>query len=225
MAIAGARMTWQNLPGWSQDITDGPDAFYPWLAKQLPPNALHIEVGAFCFRSAGCLATLRPDVTVLCVDPWEADYKHLAGVDLVDLGGLPEDADILQRMPFYEAAMFLLKKHCGDLKNLRHVRNVLTGVMCFQPADAIFLDSDHTYDSGLSDMKRASEMLKPGGILSGHDYEYQLNGVKDPRFNPNPLFPGLVRAIDEYAATNRKRVVVGTGSKTEWSTCYRFEDL
>lgn len=216
-------MGWQNLPGWSQDITDGPDAFYPWLATQLPPNSSHLEVGAFFFRSAACLATLRPDVTVYCVDLWDPNYKHLAGVDLVDLGGTKEDADILQRMPFYEAAVTLLAKH-APLPNIKFERERLQDrAWRKQSMDSIFIDADHTYEAGTADLLAAAPLLKPGGILAGHDYVYTLDGKPDPRFNPNPLFPGLVRAVDEYAAANGKRVVVGTGSKTEWSTCWRLE--
>lgn len=62
-------------------------------------------------------------------------------------------------------------------------------------------------------------------ICEGPDAFYPWLAKQLPRFTTNPLFPGLVRAVDEYAAANGKRVVVGTGSKTEWSTCYRFEDL
>jgi hypothetical protein len=220
-------MTWQQLPGWSSDIVDGEGAFYPWLAKQLPPNAVHVEVGGFFFRSAACLATLRPDIKVLVVDPWETDYKHIVhGVDLVSLGGLPEDADILGRMPFYDAAIHLLEKHCPELfmqQRFLIARDTYDKVTHI-PADSIFIDADHTYESGIADLTRAASMLKPGGLICGHDYEYQTDDKADPRFNPNPLFPGLVKAIDKYAAAHGKNVIVGTGNKLEWSTCWRLED-
>lgn len=215
-------MSWRNLPGWSSDIVDGPDAFYPWLAKQLPHHAVHVEVGVFMFRSAACLAALRPDVTIVCIDPWEDDYKHLAGVDLVDLGGLKEDADILNRMSFYDAAITLFNKHIAYAPNMVICRTKFGGVNLL--ADSIFIDADHTWASAYNDLRLADTMLKPGGILCGHDYTYTVDGKPDPRFNPNPLFPGLVQAIDEFAQAKGKRVVVGAGSKTDWSTCWRLED-
>jgi len=53
--------------------------------------------------------------------------------------------------------------------------------------DFIFVDADHSYEGCLADMRAWWPKLKPGGIFAGHDYS-------------TVDFPGVVRAVDEFAA-------------------------
>ncbi len=36
--------------------------------------------------------------------------------------------------------------------------------------DWIYLDTDHSYETTLSELRLAAPKLKPGGLLAGHDY-------------------------------------------------------
>jgi hypothetical protein len=214
-------MGWRALPGWTSDI----ESFYPWLAQRIPRDGVFVEVGVFLGRSIALMHSLRPDLDIYGVDIWEADYRHIKhGCDLVSLGGLPEDADVLQRMPFYDAFQFLMRKHAPyAFERINWLRMQYPQAM-HPLADAVFVDADHTYEAGMADLTHAKSRLKSTGLLTGHDHEYRINNVRDPKFNPNPLFPDLVRAIDEFAASNNKRVIVGVGHPTEWSTSWRMED-
>ncbi len=210
-------MTWDNLPGWSEDIL----RFNPYLLSRIPEGGTYVEVGVFLGRNISMIHDARPDLNLYGVDIWAPDYRHLAGVDLVDLGGLPEDADILQRMPFYEAFQFLMQKHAPDAyTEITWLRGNYHEV-AHPPADVVFIDADHTYEAGMRDINRAFELLKPGGVVAGHDYHYIREGALDPRFTT--LFPGLVQAIDEQAASRGKRVASGCGDD-KWSTCWILED-
>ncbi len=50
--------------------------------------------------------------------------------------------------------------------------------------DFVFIDAEHTYEGVYQDIAEWRPKLRPGGLLSGHDY----NGKR---------FPGVRRAVDE----------------------------
>jgi hypothetical protein len=50
--------------------------------------------------------------------------------------------------------------------------------------DFVFIDADHSYEAVAADIDAWRSKIKPGGILSGHDYGH-------------PRFPGVDRAVDE----------------------------
>lgn len=51
-------------------------------------------------------------------------------------------------------------------------------------ADLVFIDGDHRYETVLADIDLARALVRPGGIIAGHDY-----GHRD--------WPGVQRAVDE----------------------------
>jgi hypothetical protein len=44
-------------------------------------------------------------------------------------------------------------------------------------ADFIFIDGDHSYGSVKHDINKAVSLIKPGGVICGHDYHWR--GVKE----------------------------------------------
>lgn len=53
--------------------------------------------------------------------------------------------------------------------------------------DFVYIDADHTYESVRDDIREWSKKVRPGGIVSGHDY-YEFRSGKG----------GIIRAVDEY---------------------------
>jgi predicted O-methyltransferase YrrM len=53
--------------------------------------------------------------------------------------------------------------------------------------DFIFIDGDHSYEQCRKDIVNYLRFVKPGGILSGHNYH------KDP----NSAHPGVHKSVDE----------------------------
>lgn len=63
--------------------------------------------------------------------------------------------------------------------------------------DFVYIDACHQYESVLEDITIWSRKVKEGGILSGHDYCTQY-------------WPGVIRAVDEFASNHNHQVQHGT---------------
>lgn len=63
------------------------------------------------------------------------------------------------------------------------------------PFDLIFIDACHKYEFVHNDTQRAISVLAPGGLIVWHDYG---------------MFPGVSRAVDEFAARGRPVAIKGT---------------
>lgn len=59
--------------------------------------------------------------------------------------------------------------------------------------DAVYIDADHSYDGVKSDLQLSLKKVKDGGIIMGHDYT-------------NAMFPGVVKAVDEFCLNNNLKI-------------------
>ena len=75
-----------------------------------------------------------------------------------------------------------------------------------QPLDFIYIDADHHYSAVLQDIKIASEIVRPNGVIAGHDIQY--SSVK--------------RALDEYC---RERSISKTEKSRDWWFFNKKESL
>ena len=65
--------------------------------------------------------------------------------------------------------------------------------------DFVFLDAQHHYEAVREDLEAWHPKIRPGGILSGHDYlDGTLNGCRY----------GVGRAVREFADAHARRIVV-----------------
>ena len=67
---------------------------------------------------------------------------------------------------------------------------------CFDDGelDFVFIDAEHSYEAVKADIEAWWRKLRRGGLLIGHDY--------DPA-----RFPGVCRAVDEFAEPKQRRIV------------------
>jgi len=70
--------------------------------------------------------------------------------------------------------------------------------------DWIFIDCDHTYGGVMEDLQAWVPKVRPGGLISGHDWEHPC-----PRW-------GVKRAVEDYIATEALKVKIGTGLDYTW---------
>ena len=140
-----------------------------WLAEHASFSRVVVEVGSFKGRSTRVLADNVASAlgdgakgVIYAIDPW----KHMGGV----------------RRNFE-----------ANLQDHIRAGRVSTWAMTFEAAfptlrgltaDLVFIDDDHVYESVRRHIELGRHLVRPGGILSGHDYH-------------RASWPGVTRAVDE----------------------------
>jgi predicted O-methyltransferase YrrM len=160
-----------------------------WLAGQASRCQVVVEVGSFKGRSTRALADHCPGV-VYAVDPWGGTYFNDSGKPH---GGITDTA---QRGTF-EANMAPHVETGRVVPVQSTLAEALARDLATVKADLVFIDGDHREASVRSDINNALTILRPGGIISGHD------------FGRRP-WPGVERAVLErfaFQSVNRCRSI------------------
>ncbi len=115
-----------------------------------------VEVGVLKGQYTEVLCRANPDAKIYGVDPWQAyaEYK-----DFVDQG-------MLDRFRA-EAQTRLAPCNCSLIRKFS-----MDAVDGFEDGsiDAVYLDGNHEFPHVVEDIYRWGAKVRPGGILSGHDY-------------------------------------------------------
>jgi hypothetical protein len=129
------------------------------------------EVGVADARNSTTICQRVPGVQLLCVDTW-APYRGNRR------GGPKEQHDgnyalAKERLAPYNAE--LIKGYSMDI-----VRAIP-----LESLDFVYIDGNHSFDYVMQDVIEWAKRVRPGGIVSGHDY-YHFRGA------------GVVEAVDVY---------------------------
>ena len=145
------------LTGWLKPIE------HKWLSAHAQHTKRVLEVGSYRGRSTTALLSAEH---VWCVDLW--DTKAVGERD-------------------YEAFMRNMKPYMDRITVLRgDSHTVLDGLIRSSAAwfDMAFVDACHDYRFVYGDILRCKRLVRPGGLLCGHDYNARA-------------WPGVVKAVDE----------------------------
>jgi hypothetical protein len=153
------------------------------ILKRLPDGPVKgAEIGVF----AGALSAellKRKDLTLLMVDSWagaeNSDYIGDSGDFHAGLTQAEQDRyceATKQSVKFAGARGWIMRR-----PSLEAAALVEDGFL-----DFVFIDADHSYEGCRADIQAWMPKLKPGGLLSGHDYD-----------NPDFQKFGVKRAVDE----------------------------
>jgi predicted O-methyltransferase YrrM len=174
-------MTWQESVAWRPEIEGYSEDILPFftaIEHLIPKGGTYLEVGVYKGRSFRFMRELRPDLYMIAVDPWTDESvaaSHGTG-DAVYASFLES-----MRGTSYTSVV-------GTLANMSPYHS-----------DFIFLDGDHNYPGVCADIIAARKILRPGGILAGHDYAGEngvVQAVNEIRLPVNvsdwdgPLLPG-----------------------------------
>jgi hypothetical protein len=166
-------MAARDIPGWNSDITPWAE----WIAPRIPQGGTYLEVGVFLGASLATMGELRPDITLIAVDPWEAPAAPgwIGVEESIFKGHVAEHGDL------FLAFLANMMKHAPDtLRRTRVIRGTARNVGLSTPVDMLFVDGAHSYEAVLDDLRAFAPQTR--GIVSGHDYDN----------------PEVAQAVDEY---------------------------
>ena len=133
-----------------------------WLYDELKDSKFHAEIGTYCGRSLLASCSGMRNAKVVAVDNF-SDWSAPQWVESVLQA-------TLQLVPS-TVSVSLLK--CMSIDAARH---------CYamqQKFDSVFIDACHEYAECKADIEAWSPLVKPGGLLCGHDYWTAHVGVMD----------------------------------------------
>jgi len=164
-----------------QDTSIGLTAHYNPLAKLINDKNYKsvIEIGTAYAGNAFHLLTHTDINSIVCIDPY-LYYPAMPGFTCQG------EYDTL-----FEFAKFRL---LPSLKQVYFIRKTSReAINELGPVDLIFLDGSHEYEDVKWECENYSKLVKPGGVLSGHDYD---------------IFEGVNKAVNEVFG-NKVNVLPG----------------
>lgn len=150
------------------------------------------EIGVFAGRMSRAMLELKPDMRLYLIDPWSSSHSSEGYRETGDF-----HADMSQREHdrYYRVARdavqgfdaTIVRKYSADAAE------------DFPDAffDLVFIDGDHSYEGCRADIINYLPKVKPGGYLSGHDYN---------NFDYNF---GVNHAVDEFVTIREKELELG----------------
>jgi hypothetical protein len=153
-------------PGGSTDILP---AMADLLLPMIPRGGVYVEIGVFFGRNLSFVGLMRPDLTLVAIDPWDEGF--------IDAGEVLPVGPDLERCRKYGGlfAAFLgtMQEHAPEvLARTRVIRAPShRGMLVLEDnaADLVFIDGAHDAKSVGVDILEAMRVCKPGGIIAGHD--------------------------------------------------------
>lgn len=142
----------EEIEGWF-DFKD----LYMLAIQSCTKNGCIVEVGAWKGKSASFMAVeianRRKDIDFYVVDTFKGSIEHT-----------PEEVERL-----YET-------YIENTKGLQIRTLVMESVEAakeFTAVDFVFIDASHEYDDVIADIQSWYPKIKKGGVLAGHDYEWE----------------------------------------------------
>jgi predicted O-methyltransferase YrrM len=141
-----------------------------------------VEVGSWLGDSAIAMGDPKYCEYVTCVDTWQGsasdqtrDFKNAIGCD-----------DRLQKIFSWNIRNAACKIGLAEVRFINLPSVEAADEYQDNPADIIFIDADHTYESCKADIEAWLPNLSPDGVMIGHDYK-----------TSNDQFPGVDNAVHE----------------------------
>jgi hypothetical protein len=160
---------YKNIHGWvDHDLLE----LYSHAVQINDDNSHFIEIGSWKGKSASYMcveiANSGKKIKFDCVDPWTGSEEH-------QQGKMYEDQDVLNGTLFdtFTKNMESVKEY---YKAVRLPSVEAAKLYEDESLDFVFIDGAHDYDSVCADIKAWLPKVKPGKILSGHDWP--VGGVK-----------------------------------------------
>lgn len=137
-----------------------PEIELEWLAKQASTHEKILELGSFLGRSTRALCD-NTSGFVTAVDLWTQEGNKL-------------EADYVE---VWKQFQHNLSEHLLTTKLVTFKTTTDEAIKRIKSTgykfDFIFIDADHSYEQVRKDILGCKELLSDGGILSGHDFNWE----------------------------------------------------
>ena len=164
-------------------------ALAAWF-RRLPMPIVGAEVGVFDGHTSENLLRALPQLSLWMVDPWKPfPGQEVFGEMNVERFEQMKDA-ALWWTEFARDRRFVLPEASPGAAS-RFADGSL---------DFVFIDGDHFYESVRADLQAWWPKVRPGGLLTGHDYGIFLDTTGEW---------GVRRAVDEFAAAVAGEIELG----------------
>ncbi len=152
------------------------------------------ELGVFVAMMSRRLLA-RKDLHLFMVDSWSAVHSE----EYHATNDFHAKLSTRKQEGFYLQSKNIADQHPDQATILRYTTREAANHIADASLDLVFIDADHSYEGCRDDIKNWLPKVKPGGWLSGHDYE---NNTQDFKF-------GVTQAVDEYIAESGKKLELG----------------
>jgi predicted O-methyltransferase YrrM len=163
-----------EIPGW---FIYKP--LYDTMVETAPFNSTFVEVGAWFGKStnylAGKIKESKKNIHFTTIDTFKGTQTEDLHLNIVDTF----NGDILYE--FIDNT--IISNNYGTFNIIKDESKNASTQFANQSIDYIMIDGGHSYDEVMDDIKIWYNKVKPGGIISGDDYN---------------IFEGVNRAADEY---------------------------
>lgn len=139
-------------------------------------NFTIVEIGAYTGQSTTMFADIVKQV--ITIDPFLNGYAD------GDLAARSADLPTTVYQKFLERTT--------PYTNIKHIKKTSDDAieeLNDLQVDLVYIDGAHTYEQVVKDINNYRRIVKPGGLLCGHDYE--------------PSFQGVIDAVNESIGTPR----------------------
>lgn len=122
-----------------------------------------VEIGTDQGEYAEVLMKTIPDLDLLCIDPW--------GTQAYERGQQPEsgeEQEFFDRR--YEETVERLKPYDSNCHIIRETSMEVVKIVGDNTLDFVYIDGNHDFLNVTQDIHYWLKKVKPGGIISGHDY-------------------------------------------------------
>eukprot|EP00931_Biecheleriopsis_adriatica_P118591 TRINITY_DN93956_c0_g1_i1.p1 TRINITY_DN93956_c0_g1~~TRINITY_DN93956_c0_g1_i1.p1 ORF type:complete len:401 (+),score=63.91 TRINITY_DN93956_c0_g1_i1:26-1228(+) len=184
------RSDWTFVSTWGAyriEILSGLLELVAWPKGRDAPLAM-AEVGVFLANTSTALLRSFPGLRMLLVDPYhlhtQDHRKHHQQME--EFYASPKSTFVSATeatQPFRERATHLMQTGAEAAAWIRP-----------ESLDLVFIDGDHRLESVIADIEAWWPVIRPGGILSGHDFAI--------------TFPGVVEAAIRFAMETELRLFI-----------------
>lgn len=115
------------------------------------------EIGVEQGHFSECLCKGIPGLELWCIDPYQTYDRYADHVDQAKLDHYREEA--IERLKPYDARF------------LRYSSAEAVGKFKPQSIDFVYIDGNHDFEFVVNDIIYWSRIVRPGGIVAGHDYK------------------------------------------------------